>query len=98
MIGRPPRSPLFPSTPLFRSREIRLSVSTMWTGIRIVREWSAIARVMAWRIHHVAYVENLKPRRGGSARPSRERDPKSTPLYPTHDQISYAGLCFKKKK
>jgi hypothetical protein len=35
----------------------------MWTGIRIVREWSAIARVIAWRIHHVAYVENLKPRR-----------------------------------
>ena len=31
--------------------------STMWTGIRIVRAWSAIARVIAWRIHHVAYVE-----------------------------------------
>ena len=33
----------------------------MCTGIRIVRAWSAIARVMAWRIHHVAYVENLNP-------------------------------------
>ena len=32
----------------------RLIVSTMWTGIRIVRAWSAMARVMAWRIHHVA--------------------------------------------
>jgi len=31
--------------------------------IRIVRAWSAMARVMAWRIHHVAYVENLYPRR-----------------------------------
>jgi hypothetical protein len=29
-------------------------VSTMWTGIRIVRAWSAMARVIAWRIHHVA--------------------------------------------
>ena len=29
------------------TREMRFSVSTMWTGIRIVREWSAIARVMA---------------------------------------------------
>ncbi len=29
-------------------------VSTMWTGIRMVRAWSAMARVMAWRIHHVA--------------------------------------------
>jgi len=33
----------------------------MWTGIRIVRAWSAIARVIAWRIHQWAYVENLKP-------------------------------------
>jgi len=31
----------------------------MCTGIRIVRAWSAIARVIACRIHHVAYVENL---------------------------------------
>ena len=29
-------------------------VSIMWTGRRIVRLWSAIARVIAWRIHHVA--------------------------------------------
>ncbi len=35
----------------------------MCTGIRIVRAWSATARVIAWRIHHVAYVENLYPRR-----------------------------------
>ena len=31
-----------------------LMVSTMCTGIRMVRAWSAIARVMAWRIHQVA--------------------------------------------
>ena len=36
-----------------------LIVSTMCTGTRIVRAWSAMPRVMAWRIHHVAYVENL---------------------------------------
>jgi hypothetical protein len=36
-----------------------LSFSTMWTGMRIVRPLSAMARVTAWRIHHVAYVENL---------------------------------------
>ncbi len=29
--------------------------------MRIVRAWSAMARVIACRIHHVAYVENLKP-------------------------------------
>ena len=32
----------------------RLIVSIMWTGTRIVRLWSAMARVMAWRIHQVA--------------------------------------------
>ena len=36
-----------------------LMTSTMCTGMRMVRAWSAMARVMAWRIHHVAYVENL---------------------------------------
>ncbi|CAM5234151.1 hypothetical protein SBADM41S_05541 [Streptomyces badius] len=27
----------------------------------MVRDWSAMERVMACRIHQVAYVENLKP-------------------------------------
>src|ERR1044072_8470479 len=44
-------------------RFILLMVSIMCTGMRMVRAWSAIERVMAWRIHHVAYVENLEPRR-----------------------------------
>ena len=38
-------------------REVRINllmVSIIWTGILIVRAWSAMARVMAWRIHHVA--------------------------------------------
>jgi RNA polymerase primary sigma factor len=36
-----------------------LIVSIMCTGMRIVRAWSAIALVIACRIHHVAYVLNL---------------------------------------
>ena len=35
-------------------RNSLLMVSTMWTGMRMVRAWSAIERVIAWRIHHVA--------------------------------------------
>ena len=38
-------------------REVRMSllmVSIMCTGMRMVRAWSAMARVMACRIHHVA--------------------------------------------
>jgi hypothetical protein len=30
--------------------------------MRTVRPWLTIARLMDWRIHHVAYVENLYPR------------------------------------
>ena len=36
-----------------------MTASAMCTGSRIVRAWPAIARVMAGRIHQVAYVENL---------------------------------------
>ena len=35
-------------------RVMRLSFSTTWTGMRIVRDWSATARAIAWRIHQVA--------------------------------------------
>jgi hypothetical protein len=38
-------------------REVRTSlliVSIMWTGMRMVRAWSAMERVMACRIHQVA--------------------------------------------
>src|SRR2546426_1108246 len=42
---------------LLARREVRMSlliVSIMCTGMRIVRAWSAMARVIAWRIHQVA--------------------------------------------
>ena len=45
-----------------RSRRVRVTLvisSAMWTGTRMVRPWSASARCSAWRIHQVAYVENL---------------------------------------
>ena len=58
-VGSRPRS-----ARSFRSeRRIRFSFSTTWTGIRIVRPLSAIARATACRIHQVAYVENLNPLR-----------------------------------
>ena len=55
---------------------MRLSLrsrSWMWTGRRIDRERSAMARVMPWRIHHVAYVENLNPRRQSNSSTARIR-------------------------
>ena len=38
----------------FCTRMRRLMVSIMWTGMRMVRAWSAMLRVMACRIHQVA--------------------------------------------
>ena len=35
-------------------RTILLMLSIMWTGMRMVRAWSAIERVTACRIHQVA--------------------------------------------
>ena len=37
-------------------------ISNKCTGKRIVRLWSLIERVTAWRIHQCAYVLNLYPR------------------------------------
>src|SRR2546421_4767314 len=84
MIRRPPRSTLFPYTTLFRS------------GIT--------ARQAAWRpgpgrhniwevTLHAAYWKYAVRRRieGG-------KDRKSTRLNSSHDQISYAVFCLKKKK
>ena len=38
----------------FWVRQSLLMVSIMWTGMRMVRAWSAMQRVMACRIHQVA--------------------------------------------
>ena len=44
-------------------RDMRLIVSTTCAGTRMVRPWSASARVTDWRIHQVAYVEKRWPSR-----------------------------------
>ncbi|SSH40017.1 Uncharacterised protein [Acinetobacter baumannii] len=59
MSMRSPSSSGVGSRPISWSiwREMRLSlliVSIMCTGMRMVRAWSAIERVIAWRIHQVA--------------------------------------------
>jgi RNA polymerase primary sigma factor len=50
VVGSRPRS----CKSCFDALRSLLSTSIMWTGMRMVRAWSAIARVMAWRIHQVA--------------------------------------------
>src|SRR2546428_7502262 len=92
MIRRPPRSTLFPYTTLFRS------------DLRVVR--GLRARLEDRRLDPVLQpcelaVEGLVRDAGAEVVGGRDlssRDRKSTRLNSSHDQISYAVFCLKKKK
>src|SRR5438105_10117714 len=83
MLRRPPRSTLFPYTTLFRSR---------WrlTWFRGAREMSlhpiADKAEVSVDFPNKAYLGNFS------------RDRKSTRLNSSHEWISYAVFCLKKKK
>src|SRR5258708_31937676 len=86
MIRRPPRSTLFPYTTLFRS----LFFATLFLA--------ATALVI---LLSVKYLEIEKEQEGEYYAISRyftERDRKSTRLNSSHQIISYAVFCLKKKK
>src|SRR2546430_11211991 len=100
MIRRPPRSPLFPYTTLFRSdffRTLEIPISDPNSlSARVARERRPIAadtrglRTMARR--------DLVERFGETAvvgLPLIARDRKSTRLNSSHSQISYAVFCLK---
>src|SRR3712207_8594460 len=87
MIRRPPRSPLFPYTTLFRSTARDLADD---------RAELAVRQVAPRAVH-------LEPHRdavavAAVARRERHRDRKSTRLNSSHANISYAVFCLKKKK
>src|SRR2546428_7911692 len=97
MIRRPPRSTLFPYTTLFRSVPINVRVPP------------AFGRVHACERHpdNRELAESTGSRRldpGSTFSPEcgpgapTHSDRKSTRLNSSHDQISYAVFCLKKKK
>src|SRR2546421_9568505 len=85
MIRRPPRSTLFPYTTLFRS-PIR-------QFIKAVREPATIAFVTTSSESALPKAMEAMERLGVPPRIDR----KSTRLNSSHDQISYAVFCLKKK-
>src|SRR5258708_15677067 len=101
MIRRPPRSTLFPYTTLFRSQATRayflglmkltvLDTLTLGIGLWLLGMpapigLGLIAAVLAW----VPFVGSIL---GGVV------DRKSTRLNSSHQIISYAVFCLKKKK
>src|SRR5256885_6903653 len=89
MIRRPPRSPLFPSPPLFRSLgidgELAPRVDTADVFPRVLRP-GVVAELSRMR-NRVELPHDL---------PCQDR--KSTRLNSSHLVISYAVFCLKKKK
>src|SRR2546430_6590439 len=102
MIRRPPRSTLFPYTPLFRSNvhdiEYRTAPQSMVTshdGQRIDRkEETTVEALISFRDGGEMHVASLQPHRQAKSAVFRE-DRKSTRLNSSHSQISYAVFCFK---
>src|SRR2546421_834158 len=95
MIRRPPRSTLFPYTTLFRSPRgrgrARTAVRSKLRGRKVrTRQWRK-TRQHKERIARRPTTSPFSPS-------SRKRDRKSTRLNSSHDQISYAVFCLKKKK
>src|SRR2546421_3668388 len=86
MIRRPPRSTLFPYTTLFRSEVVPSEIAPL-AALRLDTGPQQ-------RIDGVARAERPAVRERVLAEPDR----KSTRLNSSHDQISYAVFCLKKKK
>src|SRR5258708_31904162 len=90
MIRRPPRSTLFPYTTLFRSRLLHRSVAKL----------SCHAHPLHPRRRRPRDLPPFSPLRPEHQRQrwGWRRDRKSTRLNSSHQIISYAVFCLKKKK
>src|SRR2546430_13706605 len=100
MIGRPPRSTLFPYTTLSRSRERDLQVRVVRRGDvddvdRVVRDDAP--PVGARALVAPALARGLRNGGGLVDDPDEPRDRESTRLKSSHSQISDVGLCLEKK-
>src|SRR2546421_4577865 len=92
MIRRPPRSTLFPYTTLFRSTSLVADgdLQQLSRRLRLFVFSGTNENATAGRSHWTLVPENTNRR--------SLRDRKSTRLNSSHDQISYAVFCLKKKK
>src|SRR3712207_7191587 len=100
MIRRPPRSPLFPSPPLFRSREQveherRDHPAEVHRRERVAHERKLRAAPPDEHDRDEERSEHDGRLRRAAA---RHADRKSTRLNSSHANISYAVFCLKKKK
>src|SRR2546430_4488893 len=94
MIRRPPRSTLFPYTPLFRSLVAGFAaMATATTATSRTRKASRPRRLAPAR----AERSRRRGDPGEDIDAQYARDRKSTRLNSSHRQISYAVFCLEKK-
>src|SRR2546428_2968270 len=86
MIRRPPRSTLFPYTTLFRSKTVNTFITSLVRLATLDKYTSSVLLSKSRSISTASRFRDLL------------RDRKSTRLNSSHDQISYAVFCLKKKK
>src|SRR2546421_3757484 len=96
MIRRPPRSTLFPYTTLFRSV---ISENSTKEAHRLIAASIGLAlpsdkSMYGYLSEHHSFGETEEV----AGEYAEELDRKSTRLNSSHDQISYAVFCLKKKK
>src|SRR5256885_12744145 len=102
MIRPPPRSTLFPSTTLFRSRSYFSRRSGRDRVAPALLRWNTVEKVKhAFPLPVAVFLTSFHP--GGTERQMSElirrldrRDRKSTRLNSSHLVISYAVFCLKK--
>src|SRR5258708_27084275 len=90
MIRRPPRSTLFPYTTLFRSRAKRRPACEQHHDDELPHQCSS-GYFRPRRVEIAASITS-------SISPANRKDRKSTRLNSSHQIISYAVFCLKKKK
>src|SRR3712207_8265513 len=92
MMRQPPRSTLFPYTPLFRSRH-----ATAVPAVHAVVPPEELYRVSG--LQHLPFNTVFQPAaaRGMAQSAAARTDRKSTRLNSSHANISYAVFCLNKK-
>src|SRR5258708_31336273 len=93
MIRRPPRSTLFPYTTLFRSLQYAATGGDGADGDRAGQKLRSV-RVTEMPVGGLRTAPTTD---GHLGHPHRAQDRKSTRLNSSHQIISYAVFCFKKK-
>src|SRR5258708_24561077 len=98
MIRRPPRSTLFPYTTLFRSQSMNVNPDQADTskGTSVPVQRIIVADVQGWRKRSLVTLFDVSPDKFNEVLEVADR--KSTRLNSSHQIISYAVFCLKKKK